>query len=122
MNKNQSNITNKKQREFKKLYKQVVKITKPLDKVEVDIYAAHFYDFLRIHKGYLKKGIYNEMWKIFRSIKERGLKEGPEYKKLGDYGTTLISLILYGEDDELNLVENIIALHKLLDYIANKEK
>jgi len=122
MSKNQDKIINKKQKEFKKLYKQIKKITKPLDKVEINVYAAHFYDFLRIHQEYLKKGFYNEMWQIFRSIKEQGLEEGPEYKKLGDYGINLISLILYSDDDELKLIENIIALHKLLDYITNKEE
>lgn len=122
MNKNQSKITNQQQKKFKKLYKQVKRTIRPLNKVEVDAYAAHFYDFLRIHQGYLKKGAYNEVWKIFSSIKEQGLEEGPEYKKLGDYGITLISLILHSDDDELKLIENIIALQKLLDYMANNQE
>jgi len=112
----------KPQKELKKLHKQIQKIIKPLDRVEVDGYAAHFYEYLRIHKKYLNSGFYNKMWQIFRNIKEQGLEEGPEYKKLGDYGITLISLILYSEDDELKLVENIIALHKLLDYFTNKDE
>ncbi|MBM3283879.1 hypothetical protein FJY90_06580 [Candidatus Gottesmanbacteria bacterium] len=55
---------------FSKLKAGVKNIIKSLDQVEVEAYAAHFYQYQELHKKYLNDGTYNEFWNIFRALKE----------------------------------------------------
>ena len=115
-------MSKNKQKELKRLYSQIKKTIKPLDKLEIDVYAAHFYSFLEVHQKYIKTNTYRKYWQIFRAMKEGRVKDAIENQEaLGQYGLSLISLILYSGDSELDLIERLIALNSLLNFISGKD-
>lgn len=116
MNNKQS--PSQKRKSFNKLYKEIKDKLKPLDNVEIKAYAAHFYEYLRLHKKYINDGTYNEFWGIFRALKEGKISGVPKHKELGDYGLNLISKLLYEEIDEFELMENIVCFRNFVDYLG----
>lgn len=110
-------------RKFEKAYKAIKRITRPFDKVEVEAYAAHFYDYLKIHQRYIKTNAYNEFWQIFQAMKDGRIKEPVKNQEAsGQYGLHLISMILYSEHDDLELIERLVALNSLLGFISGKKE
>src|SRR3972149_10850134 len=93
-------------KEFNRMHREIRKITESLSKEEIEIYAAHFYQYLVLHKKNKKDGSYNKWRAFINTIVMSDLKQ------FGDYGHYLLSSVIYKSEDEFSIIENRIALRK----------
>jgi hypothetical protein len=108
---------------FNRLQKEVRSVLKNLDQVEIEAYAAHFYKYQKLHKKYFKDGTYNKFWDIFRALKEGKIQNNQSHRDLGDYGLYLITKLnppIWGELDELDLIDTVICFRNLTIYLEEE--
>ena len=77
-----------------------------------------------------KEGVYGDLWRVFRQIKDQGIENNTEFKQLGGFGLYLLNVILYSfqeywdkdvrEEGEPRLIECVIALHLLTKYLEGE--
>lgn len=104
---------------------------KHLSEVEIYSYADYLDGWLKFWGKNKDSGNYSKLWKYFKEIKEKGLKEDEHYKKLGDYGLFLLNYILYSfeeyeypsteKENEPSLLDCIISFHILMNYLKNEK-
>lgn len=107
--------------------KEYKKRLKNLSELEIYSYADYVDGWLKIWGKNKDKGNYGKLWDFFKSLKEEGLEGNQSYKQLGEFGLYLLNYILYSfqeyedkqerEDKEPILLDSIIALHLLMNYL-----
>ena len=111
-----------KKEKLTELKKQVKLFLEPFDEIEIEACAAHFLNYLKIHKDFIKNNTYGEIWKILYHLKH-SKSARVEDKCIVEYGLELHANILYPEEeDELTLVENLISYINLTKhFLENSE-
>lgn len=116
-------LTPQQLKKLRRLRGGIKKIIKSLDRAEIEAYAAHFYQYQELHQKYLKEGIYNEFWDIFRALKEGRIQNTQVHKGLGNYGLYLITKLnpsIWGKLNELDLIETMICFRNLTLYLEEE--
>lgn len=103
---------------------------KQLTTKEKEQYAQFLDGWLKTWAGNMGKGLYGNLWKVFKQMKDQGIEGNTEYKQLGGFGLFLLNIILYSfqeygdedirEEGEPRLVECVIALHLLTKYLGSE--